>query len=261
MKIKVVTTHGRFRERQWKLLSRSIIYGWNFLLLLFSTLAWLFNYSEIILHTIVACKTLLKMANEVIALYWTVFQFDLFVTQSLKLFNSLIVLITLNNSQNLCTISKHQWKAVEDGKSNLFDCAINSDLQRILLRFLKFILGLNRGCTSEAILGETEKHLVLIQAFMANIKFQCRSTRMDRSTFLKQAIEFKMNNSDSMEWAAAVIFLLPIFNFQHLLDNLGRISSSTFAKRCKQKLCQRFVKSWKSAECRMLNVISVWNHI
>ena len=204
--------------------------------------------------THLARKILLDKASKAtFPIYSIIKQFNLAVSNSIELFKTFVTPIMLYNSQNLYTLSKHQREAINEGGSNLFEYAINSDLQRRCLRFFKHILGVNRSCPSLAVLGETGEYPIMVQMYTSLLKLWHRMALMDSGSLLKQALELQMSLGESSDWMASVKFLLCKTNLQHLLEDPHSVTTPALARKCKKKLREMFISYWVNGRTGKLN--------
>ena len=83
----------------------------------------------------------------------TISQFHLKCTNSMKLFHSLVRPIALYNAENWAYFSSHQIETMKQNQCAFLTYTCGSEPDKVLQKFIKFILGVKSSCTNCTTLG------------------------------------------------------------------------------------------------------------
>ena len=95
-------------------------------------------------------------------------------TKAVQLFNSLIKPIALYNSENWASLTPppppppHQISAIQQNKTSLFSYITGTEISKVHLKFVKYILDVKRNCSNVAALGEMGELPLLLHGFMGS---------------------------------------------------------------------------------------------
>ena len=111
------------------------------------------------------------------------------------------------------------------------------------LKYLKNILGLNRGAVNSAVLSELGRYPLLISSLKLMIGFWCHITNKHTNDLVNKAYQanIKLENG----FCQKLEFFIKDLGFSHIWEN-----QSTFSKRCLvnsvgKKLQERYIRYWK----------------
>ena len=190
-------------------------------------------------------------------LYRTICQFQIPFTKSLDLFRSFTEPIILYNSENLFTLSDSQINKYKLDHNSLFEIALSKmPATQTQLKFIKFILGVNKSCPTMAVLGEAGCVPLAWKGYLAMLKFWDRIRRMDNQTFVNKA--FMENVNLNTQWCQTI----QILNASQQLNtrSFNALEFPTFAKK---NLNGNFSKYWKSriSDRNVEKKLSLYNDI
>ena len=134
-----------------------------------------------------------KARKTMFPLFSTIAQFHLPVADSLKLFHSMIRPIALYNSENWGIFSLDTIRKMEENPRLFIDQLINSQPDRVLQIFLKYVLGVNLSCTNLATLGEVGEYPLMVHSLTSLLTFWHRISNMPDNALLKQALDMSCN--------------------------------------------------------------------
>ena len=178
-------------------------------------------------------------------LYSIISQFNISISHSLNLFQTFIKPIALYNAENWATFSEHKIKSIKDKKNTFISYLLDSEPDKIVKKFLKFLLGVNKSTATLAILGESGFFPFFLQGFVSLLKFWHRISNMNTNSLVSKALQDQMNETKQSEWLQTVHFLLKYLGMERLLHNVKEININQFQDECKKKLKEKFVQEWK----------------
>lgn len=191
-----------------------------------------------------------KAQKAMSALRGVISNFQLPCVRSISLFQSLIEPIALYNSENLAHLTELQLKHIAEGKTQISDLMIYSEMGKTQNKFLKFILGVNSSCSNLAMFGELGEFPLHLKAILSLLGFWHRAaTEMQESTLVSQALSFVSNNPDGTNqsvWFSTVELCLKLIGLQDHLTNPQKSSTTKFKELCKLNLKNLFMQHWKS---------------
>ena len=120
---------------------------------------------------------------------------------------------------------------------------MDSEPDKVLKRFIKFILGTTRSCTNEAILGEMGEFPLHLHNLVSLLKFWHRVSNMNEQCLVRKAL----GTHDNMQtdWICTVHFMLNYLNMGVTLTQPRLTSTKTFADLCIQRIKERFIQEWR----------------
>ena len=97
---------------------------------------------------------------------------------------------------------------------------MQSEINTVYQKFLKYVLRVKRSCSKIATLGELVEFPLHIHGMVSMLSFWHRTTQMHDDTLVKQALNIITNNGqNSSEWAATVKFLLKYLDMENYFAN------------------------------------------
>ena len=173
-------------------------------------------------------------------------QFQLPVKKSLRLFHSLIRSIILYNAENLCHLSHRQLSDLDENRTSMAECLINSHVNTTHQKFLKYLLGVRTNCCNIATMGELGEYPLLLRAWTSSLSFWHRSSQMKDDTLVKKALNYCMaNDHDQQEWLSTIKSIMGKLNLNRYFENPSEISTNSFKQICTDKLEKRFQQEWQ----------------
>ena len=146
-----------------------------------------------------------KAKKAMFPLFSTIRQFAIATDKSLSLFRSFIQPILLYNSENCAFFSHKQILNITSGKTSLYKCFVDSEHVRMQLKFLKYILGVNKSCTNSMVLGKMGELPVSVCAIFSMLKFWFRVMKATRNLLINQAYRIQ---DERYEWFNTIAYLL-----------------------------------------------------
>ena len=132
-------------------------------------------------------------------IYSVISQFNISISHSLNLFQTFIKPIALYNSENWTTLSEHKIESINNKKSTLLSYLIDSEPDKIVKKFLKFLLGVNKSTATLAILGETGHIPFFLQGFLSLLKFWHRISNINTNTLVNKALQEQITGAKQSE--------------------------------------------------------------
>ena len=193
-----------------------------------------------------------KARKAIFPLFSTITQFQLPCSNGINLFNSLIKPICLYNAENLAQLSNHQIESLQEKKVSLLTYMLQAEHTKVQMKFMKFILGVNRNCSNVATLGEVGELPLFLNGLLALLSFWHRIANLTEETLVKQALNAQTRAEHDSEWLATVKFLLSELNLNEHLANPALATGNQFSILCKSKLKDLFLQQW-TAELTGMN--------
>lgn len=187
-----------------------------------------------------------KAQKAMFPLFSTVAQFQLPCSNGINLFNSLIKPICLYNAENLVYLSRHQIESLKEKRVSLFSYIMQTEHSKVQLKFLKFILGVNRSCSNIATMGEVGEFPIYLSGLATLLSFWHRIANLPSNTLVRQALNAQTSDDLYSEWLATVKFLLSELNLREFYDNPSLITEEKFSNICKERLKNVFLQQWKA---------------
>ena len=189
----------------------------------------------------------------------TIFKFDLNIKKSIDLFHRLIALIVLYGCEIWSTFSQHQINTMPTDPHMSGHYSINMNLERMHLKFLKFILGVKRNCPYLCVLEETGELPLTITAAIQMVKYWHRLTTMTDNCLAKLALyEIENANDNSSDWKSSIKHLLKLMSLENVCANPQTYGVDQLNTLCKNKMRSIFTEFWNS-ELSMADIGSVRN--
>ena len=125
--------------------------------------------------------------------------------------------------------------------NNLYNQLKNDVFEKCHLRFLRFILGVNRKAPNIAIYGDTGRYPMSIDAIVLHIKYWYRILQTNTGDLLQEAYieSTKMNNS----WLLGVKKILKFSNLS--MEKARKMKLSTLCKMVKSRCRIIYIDGWK----------------
>ena len=195
-------------------------------------------------------KTLANLMNKarkaMSPLFSTIAQFQLPCSNGINLFNSLIKPICLYNAENLAHLSRHQIESLQEKWVSLLSYMMQAEHSKVQLKFMKFMLGVNRNCSNIATLGEVGEFPLYLNGLAALLSFWHRVANLPVKTPVNQALNAQTREDHDSEWLATVKFLLSELNLYEHYANPALASGDQFSKICKTKIKELFLQQWNA---------------
>ena len=177
-----------------------------------------------------------KAHKALFPLFSTITQFQLPCSNGIRLFNSLIKPVCLYNAENLAHLSHHQIESLRGKKVSLLSYMMQAEHTKVQLRFMKFILGVNRSCSNIASLGEVGEFPLLLYGLIALLSFWHRIANLPSHTLVRQALNTQLRDESKSDWLATVQFLLSELNLSEHLNNPSLATGDQFSNLCKSRI-------------------------
>ena len=184
-----------------------------------------------------------KAQKAMFPLYSVISQFNISISHSLNLFQT-FVNPALYNAENWATLSEHKIESIHNKKSTLTSYLVDSEPDKILKKFLKFLIGVNKSTSTLAILGETGNFPLFLQGFLSLLKFWHRISNINTNSLVSKALQEQMNGAKQSEWLRTIHFLLKYLGMERFLQQVKEISYTKFQDECKKKLREKFINEW-----------------
>ena len=194
-----------------------------------------------------------KARKAMFPLFSTIAQFQLPCSNGINLFNSLIKPICLYNAENLAHLSRHQIESLQKKRVSLLSYMMQAEHSKVQLKFMKFILGVNRNCSNIATLGEVGEFPLYLNGLSALLSFWHRIANLPLKTLVNQALNAQTKDDPDSEWLATVKFLLSELNLNEHYANPALATEDQFSKICKSKIKDLFLQQW-TAQLMGVNV-------
>ena len=146
-----------------------------------------------------------KARKAMIPLYRTMIQFKMPTHKCKQLFNTFIEPILLYNAENLSTLTDKQILKCREDSNKLYEIASSAPTTTTQLKFLKFIVGVNRSCPNLAVFGDTGNIPLQLRGYTLMLKYWDRLRDMDDSTLAKKA--YLENIAENSNWAKTIQLL------------------------------------------------------
>ena len=157
-----------------------------------------------------------KARKSMFPLFSTIPQFQLTCADAMNLFHSLVRPIALYNSENWSYFSFQQIEKMKRNECTLLSLITGSEPDKVLQKFIKFILGVKGSCTNVATLGELGEYPLILHGLSSLLTFWHRISNMHNNTLVKKAIDLQAQmGTDKSEWINTIQYLLSTLN----LDN------------------------------------------
>ena len=123
------------------------------------------------------------------------------------------------------------------------------DVERVLLRYLKFMLGVKSGTCSAAIYGETGCYPVYIQHIIRTIKYWVRVRSLPSSELVRKAYDVSrlLCLTGFKTWSCKVRDILELYGMGTLWTNeTGVINTNDFIKHFKDCVYNNYISLWQA---------------
>ena len=187
-----------------------------------------------------------KAQKAMFPLFSTVTQFQLSCSKGINLFNSLIKPICLYNAEDLSHLSRHQIESIKEKGASFLSYILQAEHSKVQLKFLKFILGVNRSCSNIATFGEVGEFPLYLNGLSALLVFWHRISNLPTNTLVKQALNVQSGDVFDSEWLATVKFLLSELKLSEYYANPSLITGENFSNICKSRLKDLFMHQWSA---------------
>ena len=193
-------------------------------------------------------KNLMEKAKKAMfPLFSSISQFDVPCVNALKIFHSLIRPIALYNAENWAYFTANQIETFKRNQSKLLVQITNSEPDKVLQKYVKFVLGVNSSCTNVATLGELGELPLLIHGFELLLNFWHRVSNMHEDTLARQALNIQIEmGSARSEWLNTVQYLLSTINLYAHYENPIWVKDKVFSLLCKKHLRELFIRLWRN---------------
>ena len=162
----------------------------------------------------------------------------------IHLFDHTIKPILLYGSEIWATANTNSTIVKKDNYC-LFNSFSNLYCDKMHVKFLKYVLGVHKKATNEAVAGELGRYPLSIDAICATVKYYQRLCNDKVSTLLSAAFQESTSlcNSNKNSWVASVHH---IFKHIDISNTCIQIGSSKLSNMVKQKLVTLFKTNWCS---------------
>ena len=120
-----------------------------------------------------------KAQKATFPLYSVIRQFNISFSHALNLFQTFVKPIALYNAENWATLSEHKIDAINNKKTKLISYLVDSEPDKIMKKFLKFLLGVNKSTSTLAVLGKTGNLPFFLHGFLSLLKFWHRISNIN----------------------------------------------------------------------------------
>jgi hypothetical protein len=114
---------------------------------------------------------------------------------------------------------------------------------KIQIKYVKYILGVDKSATNLAVMSELGLFPLTISAIRAALGFWLHTINMDDTFLVKNAFSDNFIPKDS--FCGKIKLLLDRLGFSHAWDNQGIFSKARFLHAVEEKLKQNFIDYWK----------------
>ena len=188
-----------------------------------------------------AIQTLSEKARKaMMPLLSTIFQFKLPISKAIDLYQSFIKPISLYNVENWGILSERQLNEIRNGNETLFNTMTNHPTEKVHIKFLKWILGVNMSCSNVAVYGETGTFPLMHHGLVLLIKYWYRLEKMENSSLVQLA--YNINKQDNLQWFQTIEFLLEKYN---LIDITHVENDSLREKTIKNSIEEKTRVEWE----------------
>jgi hypothetical protein len=163
---------------------------------------------------------------------------------ALKLFNSLIVPILMYGSE---IWSPYFTKGLNE--INFLTLCENLPAEKVLLKFAKYILGVQRNATSSAVRGELGLFGLLTTFLVHAVKYWLRlkDSTSDKSSIVYEAFLTSKSLKAENNWAKFMEKLLSTFGQEGCWDNPSSWHPTQITKHVRDSINSRFLSNWSSS--------------
>ena len=179
-------------------------------------------------------------------LFSTIAQFQLPCSNGIKLFNSLIKPLCPYNAEHLAHLSRHQIESLQDKRVSLLSYTMQAEHSKVQLKFMKFMLGVNRNCSNIATLREVGEFPLYLNGLAALLSFWHMVANLPVKTLVNQALNAQTREDHDSEWLATVKFPPSELNLYEYYVNPALASGEQFSKICKTKIKELFLQQWNA---------------
>ena len=137
-------------------------------------------------------------------------RFNIPVKTSIHLFHTLISPIILYNAENWVTLTEKQ--CLTSTLNTALDGSIDAKVDKIQKKFLKYILGVNKGSPTLAVMGDTGETPLLVKAYKRMVNFWHRLRALPDEMLAKKALI--ENTHMRTNWLRTLEKLLNIFQIR-----------------------------------------------
>ena len=154
--------------------------------------------------------------------------------------------ICIYNAEHLAPLSRHQIESLQEKRVSLLSYMMQAEHSKVQLKFMKFMLGVNRNCSNIATLGEVGEFPLYLNGLAALLSFWHRVANLPVKTLVNQALNAQTREDHDSEWLATVKFLLSELNLYEHYANPALASGDQFSKICKTKIKELFLQQWNA---------------
>ena len=137
------------------------------------------------------------------------------------------------------------------------------DIERVQLRFLKYLLGVKDSTCTQAVYGELGRFPVYLTAVVSIIKYWIRILNYKDNSLLRKAFTTIKHLDDAgyRTWASLVRGILEKYNFAEVWDNpqpFIQNGGQNFILQLKEQVFGKFINDWS---CQILNYPKLRSYI
>ena len=157
--------------------------------------------------------------------------------QNIKLFDACIKPILLYNSE--------VWgpEIILHDRKSLDKCLLSFMPENIHIKFIKYILGVNRSAVNMAVLAETGRFPIAIHTIKTIIRYFFHIIQAPDTSLIKRIYTESLEQKNT--FIKKVENLFNILGFSHVWENQGTFSISRLEKAMINKLKEKYVNFWK----------------
>ena len=163
------------------------------------------------------------------------------VKVALKLFQTLVLPIARYGCEVWCPFYLHQIK-----ESNFNDLCEKFPIEKLNIKFCKYLLGVHWKASNLAVRGELGKFPLIIDCFFHSLRFWSRNCNLSTDSIVKKSyLDAIMSKSPHKHWLGSIHRVLCHFGFSSLWENQYFMSGDNYCTPVKQIMENAYIKNWR----------------
>ena len=150
------------------------------------------------------------------------------VLTSLKLFDSLIKPIIMNNNEFWNQLSKNKIELIESNKTTLEESYFDAPAEKLHLQFCRTTFGVSNETSSLAVLGELGRYPLMLNCYIQMIKYwHVIKTTAPKESLILQLINYveHQETQGHFKWFSAVKFILKLYDLEYVWQDPTKIEN------------------------------------